>query len=138
MEGTMTVLVLGAFDTLHGGQTEFLARASQFGSVVVGLTSDDLLRATKREPIFTFDERQAALKRRGYQVVERGDPSARSLFLDLAPAFFVCGNDWLEAGHLQAADVDREFLDQYDITVVYTPRYGMSTTEIIRRVREAV
>lgn len=133
---TPLVLVLGAFDILHWGHLDFLSKASKFGKVAVGLSGDTFLTLSKRSPIFGFDERKEALETLGFDVLERGKASARDLFIITQPDFFVCGNDWLHGNHLASADLDSEFLNQLDCSVVYTPRpHSMSTSEVIGRIR---
>ena len=134
------VIVLGAFEFGgHWGQLEFLARAQQFGEVTVGLTSDALLTATKRQPVFSFDERKEGLERMGFTVVKRDQSNARSLFRKVKPSFFICGNDWLERDHLASAGLDVEFLNELACSVVYTPRnHSMSATKIIDSVKAQI
>ncbi len=134
----VAVLVLGGFDTLHWGHVEFLRQAEQFGQVTVGLTTDELLAETKRVPVFTYPERKQGLQHLGYRVVSRDTPDTAYLFQKVKPDLFVCGNDWADnQNHLLSAGLTVEFLNAHNITLVYTPRdHSMSTTEILRRVRE--
>lgn len=133
----MAVLVLGAFDVLHWGHLEFLGRAGRFGRVTVGLSSDEFLASSKRRPILTFAERRRALELLGCQVVERPTSDARPIFEAVRPDFFVCGSDWATENHLASAELSVDLLNALNITLVYTPRsHSMSSTEIIRRVRE--
>ena len=133
----VAVVVLGGFDILHWGHTAFLRHAEQFGQVTVGLTTDEVLAATKRVPVFTYPERKQALQHLGYKVVRRDNADTVYLFEKLKPDLFVCGNDWLDNDHLTAAGITVDFLNDQGITLVYAPRdHDMSTTEILRRVRE--
>ncbi len=133
----VAVLVLGGFDILHWGHVMFLRQAEQFGQVTVGLTTDELLAETKRVPVFTYPERKQALQHLGYKVVCRDTPDTIYLFEKLSPDVFVCGNDWLDENHLTSAGLTVKFLNTQNVTLIYTPRnHAMSTTEIVRRVRE--
>ncbi len=132
-----TVLVLGGFDILHWGHAAFLRQAEQYGDVTVGLSTDELLAETKRVPAFTYPERKQALQHLGYKVVRRDTVDIVYLFDKLSPDVFVCGNDWTDRDHLASAGLDVDFLNDHNVTLVYTPRnHAMSSTEILRRVRE--
>lgn len=132
----MAVLVLGAFDlALHPGHLSFLQWAARFGNVTVGLSTDKHLAATKRQPILTFDERKRALELAGCKVLPRPETSAVKLFHQVKPDVFVCGNDWLDNGHLESMGLTVEFLNKYNIALVYTPRYDLHATHLIERIR---
>ncbi len=133
----VAVLVLGGFDTLHWGHAAFLRQAEQFGQVTVGLSTDELLAETKRVPVFTYPERKQALQHLGYKVVCRDTTDTAYLFQKVKPDLFVCGNDWVDRNHLKSAGLTVEFFNARGVTLVYTPRdHAMSTTEMLRRVRE--
>lgn len=134
----MAVLVLGAFDIPHGGHLRFIIAAQRYGYVVVGLSTDDLLARTKRVPYLSYSERADALRALGCDVVPRRHESAFDVFESVQPDLFICGNDWLDNNHLAATGVDRDYLNAHNISVVYLPRpHSLSTTEIVRRVKEA-
>ena len=131
-------LVLGGFDILHWGHVEFLRQAEQFGDVTVGLSTDELLAATKRVPVFTYSEREQGLQHLGYRVVTRDTTDVRYLFQKVKPDLFVCGNDWVDQNHLTSTGLTTDFLNAQGVTLVYTPRdHAMSTTEILRKVRRS-
>lgn len=132
----MTVLALGAFEILHWGHIDFLMRATDFGNLTIGLTSDELLGESKRPPTFGYDERKQGLERFGWEVVPRESQSAKDVFVKVQPTYFVCGNDWLNTNHLEAMGITTKLLNRLGVTVAYLPRdHDMSTTAIIERVR---
>jgi pantetheine-phosphate adenylyltransferase len=55
------VVVGGTFDSLHKGHRYFLEKAASFGSVKVGLTSDQMAYETKGEGVENFEERSKNL-----------------------------------------------------------------------------
>lgn len=135
------VLVLGTFDVLHWGHVLFLAEASKYGPVTVGVSADNLVLQQKgAKPLFGIAERRAALERLGYDTVSRQAGDARAVFDEVKPTVFVCGNDWLahpESAHLESAGLTVRFLNQSGVTLVYVPRdHDMSSSEIIRRARK--
>lgn len=59
------VAVGGTFDPLHDGHIALLRRAFELGrggEVVIGLTSDQMARATRTRPVRSFNEREMNLR----------------------------------------------------------------------------
>lgn len=138
METPLTALVLGAFDICHWGHLDFLLRAGDYGTVTVGLSSDELLVETKRKPVVCYDERKWWLERFGYTVLPRGSQDAKPLFQDVKPEVYVCGSDWIGTPHIQDMGISTTFLNEQGITVIYLPRdHELSTTRIIDLVRRS-
>lgn len=134
-------LVLGTFDVLHWGHVLFLNEAARYGEVTVGVSSDELVLQQKgARPLFTLTERQAALETLGYKTIARTTGDARTVFDQVKPSLFVCGNDWLarpDESHLESAGLTVPFLNQSGVTLVYVPReHKMSSSEIIKRARK--
>jgi cytidyltransferase-like protein len=62
-----TVVVSGPFDDLRSRDVRFLEEAAKLGEVLVGLWTDNLVRAfEKKEPEFSFDERLYLLRAAKY------------------------------------------------------------------------
>lgn len=123
-------------DLFHHGHVRFLERARELGDVlVVGVHSDETVASYKRTPILTMEERIASV---------RGCRFADEVIAD-AP--LVVSREWI-ARHdidlvVHADDFDQAMFDRLYAapiemgifrTVPYTS--GISTTEILRRVRE--
>ena len=123
-------------DLFHHGHVRFLESARALGDVlVVGVHSDETVASYKRTPILTMEERMASV---------RGCRFADEVIAD-AP--LVVSREWI-ARHdidlvVHADDFDQAMFDRlYAVpiemgifrTVPYTS--GISTTEILRRVRE--
>lgn len=132
----MTVLVPGAFDLFHYGHARLLARASRFGEVVVALASDEFVALTKgHSPAEMWDDRARALRRRGYEVVMRGEADIRPILDVLRPDYWVTGHDWLGDRHLAHMRVTAEEVAERGIAMVYLPRTpGVSSTMLRERV----
>lgn len=134
-------LAFGSFDVLHFGHLEFINYAARLGEVIIGLGTDDYQRIYKHEPVLTYEERKQQLEElpQVSLVVPRPRVDARHIFEAVRPDYFVAGADWIDAPHLEMSGVDVDFLGDLGITLVYTPRaHGMSTSEIVRRIREGV
>ena len=124
-------------DLFHYGHVEFLKKASAFGDyLLVGICSDESVRANKRVPILNTEERAATVA--GCRYVDEVVPDAPWI-IDAA---------WIEKHRIDLVvhgdDYSQEQIEHiYSVpismgifrTVPYTPT--ISTTEIIRRCKEA-
>jgi len=111
------VFTLGTFDLLHYGHINFLKRAKSYGDyLIVGLSSDDFVRAKNKEPYYTYDHRKIMVEAVRYvdetireESFETEIRHARTLGIDV----FVMGDDYYgKFDHLK----------DYGIEVVYLPR----------------
>ena len=123
-------------DLFHYGHVELLRQARARGDyLVVGVHSDDAALAHKRQPILTMEERVACVA--GCRYVDEVLPDAP----------WITGRDWIKKHHIDlvvhGSDYSQEdLIDTHGVpiemgilrTVGYTPQ--ISTTEIIRRIRE--
>jgi cytidyltransferase-like protein len=140
----MRALLLGSFDILHWGHIDTINQAARLGDVIIGLGTDEYQRIYKHEPVLSFEERKQQLEGLGNVslVVARPYIDARPLFEAHKPDFFVAGMDWFDtpgAPHLEMSGIDKDFLNDHGITLVYQPRgHNWSTSEIIRRIRGEV
>lgn len=135
----MRALVFGSFDVLHHGHIEFLKMCERLGDVVVGLGTDEYQRGYKHDPVLSYEERRRALEALGYQVVKRDHVSTLPLLDQVKPDYIVAGSDWLRAPHLEMSGLTVADLDERGVAFVYMPRnHNMSTSEIVRRIREGV
>ncbi len=125
-------------DLFHYGHVDFLRKAHALGDyLLVGICSDEVVQASKWKPILNMEERVACVA--GCRYVDEVVPDAPWIIdrawikkhnIDLV----VHGDDYAQ---------DRlEYIYKVPIamgifrTVPYTP--GISTTEIIRRCKEAM
>ena len=124
-------------DLFHYGHVEFLKKSGVFGDhLLVGIHSDDAVRANKRNPILKMEERIASVA--GCRYVDEVVPDAPWI-MDAA---------WIEKHRIDLVvhgdDYSSERIEHiYKIpiemgifrTVPYTST--ISTTEIIRRCKES-
>ena len=124
-------------DLFHYGHVELLRQARALGDyLVVGVHADDAVLAHKRQPILTMEERVACVA--GCRYVDEVLPNApwitdRDWIEKHNIGLVVHGSDYSleDLKHTHSAPIEMGILR----TVDYTPR--ISTTEIIRRIREA-
>ena len=125
-------------DLFHYGHVELLKQARALGDyLLVGVHSDDAVLAHKRKPILTMDERVACVA--GCRYVDEVLPDAP----------WITDRAWIEKHDIQLVvhgdDYRQEDLDKthevpLEMGIVRMVPYtaGISTTEIIRRCKEAM
>ncbi len=124
-------------DLFHYGHVEFLKKARSLGDdLLVGIHADDAVASHKRSPILTMDERVASVM--GCRFVDEVLPDApwridRGWIEKYSIDLVVHGDDYSEEALKQTHSVPMEM--GIFRTVPYTP--GISTTQIIRRCKEA-
>jgi rfaE bifunctional protein nucleotidyltransferase chain/domain len=135
--GARIVFTNGCFDLLHPGHVRYLEAARALGEVlVVGLNDDDSVRRLKGagRPVLRLAERVevlAALAAVDHLVVFAEDTPLR-LIETLVPDVLVKGADW-EPDEIVGRDVvlgHGGCVERIDVLP------GVSTTEIIRRIRD--
>ena len=137
--GARVVFTNGCFDLLHPGHVRYLAAARALGDVlVVGLNDDASVRRLKGpgRPILHAEERAEVLGALAAvdHVVLFGDDTPLSLIVALAPDVLVKGADWALGDIVGRAEV--EAAGGRVARIVVVP--GVSTTELLRRIRAAV
>jgi len=63
----MIVITFGTFDLYHIGHVRLLERASKYGKLIVGISSDELNKKKKdRLPVYSFEERNEIISSNKY------------------------------------------------------------------------
>ncbi len=124
-------------DLFHYGHVEFLRKARALGDfLLVGIHADDAAALNKRSPILTMDERTAAVS------------GCRYADEVLSNAPWVIDRAWIEKHNIQLVvhgddyspeDLKRTHAVPIEMGIFRTVSYtsGISTTEIIRRCKQA-
>ena len=126
----MIVITFGTFDLYHVGHKRILERASQYGDLIVGISSDELNFSKKQKyPVYNFEERKEILESVSYIkkiFKEESLEKKRQYILDHKADYLVMGSDW-----------QGKFDDLKDICeVIYLPRTeDVSTTETISKIK---
>ncbi|EJP74518.1 D-glycero-beta-D-manno-heptose-7-phosphate kinase [Campylobacter sp. FOBRC14] len=128
------VFTNGCFDILHAGHTRYLAKARDFGDIlIVGLNSDASVRRLKGEsrPINSQLDRACVLSGLGFvdYVVIFDEDTPLELIKKLRPDILVKGADY-EGKEIVGSDIVKdvrlvEFVD------------GKSTSAIVKRIKDA-
>jgi cytidyltransferase-like protein len=123
-------------DLFHYGHVAFLKQARALGDyLVVGIHADEVAEANKRTPILSMEERMASVA--GCRWVDEVLPNAP----------WIIDRAWIDEHDINLVvhgdDYSREELEHShkvpgDMGILRTVPYtgGVSTTEIIRRIRE--
>lgn len=130
-----TLLTVGTFDVPHVGHAAFLRKCEAFADrVIVGVNTDEFVRAYKGQgPLYRTAERLALIAELGYPVVRNGS-AGRELIEQVEPDVLAIGSDWARRDYYAQIDVDQDFLDSRNISMVYIPYTpGVSTSAIKER-----
>jgi cytidyltransferase-like protein len=134
----MKLLTVGTFDIPHMGHAAFLRKCEQYAdNVIVGINSDDfVLRYKGTAPLFKYNEREYLIAMLGYETI-RNDSAGRELIEEVGPDIIAIGSDWARKDYYKQINVDQDFLDSYEISMLYIPYTpGISTTSLKERLRD--
>jgi glycerol-3-phosphate cytidylyltransferase len=128
----------GTFDLPHKGHYRLLQRASEIGSVVVSLNTDEFIEQYKgKPPILTYEERKEALLACRWvdEVVPNvGGTDSRISIEMVKPNYIIIGSDWAKKDYYSQMGFTQDWLDERSIGLIYVPyTKGISTTEIKTR-----
>ncbi|MDZ7725753.1 MAG: D-glycero-beta-D-manno-heptose 1-phosphate adenylyltransferase [candidate division KSB1 bacterium] len=130
----------GCYDILHAGHVLYLQQARAAGeALVVGLNSDESIRRVKgpQRPILPEDQRAivlAALECVDYIIIFP-EASPLDIISKLEPDIYAKGGDYTVDTVNQP---ERRLIESYGGDILLIPGVeGLSTTEIIRRIRES-
>ena len=123
-------------DLFHYGHVEFLKKARALGDyLLVGIPADDVLVSYKRNPILTMEERVACVAACRYvdEVIANAPWTIDRAFIEKYDIHLVVHGDdfpWEKLEYYYKVPIEMGIFR----TVPYT--HGISTSEIIRRVKE--
>lgn len=121
----VVVYTSGTFDMFHSNHLKMIEYARGLGdTLIVGVSTDELVCSYKRPPIIPFEERQAIIKALKYPdiVIPQRSLDHTELVKKLNIDVFVVGDDW--AGKY-------DYLRDLGVAVFYFPYgAGVTTTSI--------
>jgi glycerol-3-phosphate cytidylyltransferase len=128
----------GTFDLPHKGHYRLLKRASEIGTVVVALNTDEFIQSYKgRPPILSYEERKEALLACRWvdQVVPNvGGIDSKIAIEMVQPDYIIVGSDWAKKDYYLQMSFTQDWLDKRGIGLIYVPyTEGISTTDIKNR-----
>jgi cytidyltransferase-like protein len=137
MEGRLTeikpkVWINGTFDVLHVGHIKLLEYGSKFGSIRVGLDTDERIseKKGKHRPINKLQDRidfMLGIRYVDSVVSFSDDDSLISCIREYAPDYFIIGSDYKDK-----KIIGREFAKE----IVFFDRLDYSSTDTINKIIE--
>lgn len=133
------VLTIGSFDTPHIGHAYLFRESERYGDLTVGVNSDEFIEKYKgKRPLYEYEERAYLISRLGYTVL-KNESAGRELIEQVKPDVLTIGSDWARKDYYSQIDVDQDWLDERNITMIYIPRVpNMSSTDIKRRSNDGI
>ena len=123
--GKTVVYTSGTFDMFHSNHLKMIRYARGLGeTLIVGVSTDELVSSYKRPPIIPFEERMAIIEALKYPdiVIPQHSLDHTELVKKLNIDVFVVGDDWTGK---------YDYLRDLGVTVFYFPYgKGVSTTQI--------
>ncbi len=127
----VVVYTSGTFDMFHSNHLKMIEYARGLGdTLIVGVSTDELVCSYKRPPIIPFEERQAIIKALKHPdiVIPQRSLDHTELVRKLNIDVFVVGDDWIGK---------YDYLKDLGVTVFYFPYGdGVSTTKIKQEIVE--
>ena len=127
----VVVYTSGTFDMFHSNHLKMIEYARGLGdTLIVGVSTDELVCSYKRAPIIPFEERQAIIKalRHPDIVIPQRSLDHTELVRKLNIDVFVVGDDWTGK---------YDYLRDLGVTVFYFPYGdGVSSTRIKQEIVE--
>ena len=133
------VYVPMAADILHPGHINIIHVAAQYGTVVVGLFTDEAIASYKRVPYMPYEQRKIVME--NIQGVSRVIPQYTRDYEDnlrlLKPRYMVHGTDWREGPLADVREKSIRILAEWGGQII-EPEYtkGVSSTMIQLKIRE--
>lgn len=129
----------GTFDLPHPGHYRLLKKASDFGSVVVSLNTDEFITSYKgKPPVLSYQEREEILLSCKWvdSVVPNIGGKDSTLTIELIkPNYIVIGSDWAKKDYYKQMGFTQDWLDERGIGLIYLPyTQGISSTDIKNRI----
>lgn len=126
----MIVVTFGTFDLFHVGHKRILERASKYGDLIVGISSDELNFSKKQKyPVYSFEQRK--------EIID----SVRYVSKTFKEESLEKKRDYLLAHHADVLVMGDDWKGKFDYLsdlckVVYLPRTAsISTTAIIESIK---
>lgn len=128
-------------DILHPGHINILKKASELGSVTVGLLTDGAISTYKRIPFMSYDQRKEVLLGLKYvdYIVEQNKLDYTDNILKLKPDVVVHGDDWKSGIQEPIRKKVIEALSVYGGELIEYPyTEGVSSTEFKEKIDENI
>ena len=130
-KGNLVVYTSGTFDMFHSNHLKMIEYAKGLGgTLIVGVSTDELVASYKSAPVVPFEERIAIIKALKYPdiVIPQRTLDHAELVKKINMDVFVVGDDWVGK---------YDYLKDLGVEVFYFPRgEGVSTTSLKKQILE--
>lgn len=131
-----TVLCHGVFDVVHPGHLEYFRIAREHGDTLfVSVTADRYVHKGPNRPLFNQEKRMHFLA--SLQIIDfvvlSDYPSSESIIRSLRPDVYAKGEEYrnLDADKTGKIQVEKEAVEEYGGSIVFTGGFTSSSTKII-------
>ena len=128
-KGNLVVYTSGTFDMFHSNHLKMIEYAKGLGgTLIVGVSTDELVASYKTAPVVPFEERIAIIKALKYPdiVIPQRTLDHTELVKKINMDVFVVGDDWVGK---------YDYLKDLGVEVFYFPRgEGVSTTGLKKQI----
>lgn len=130
-----TVYIAMSADVIHHGHIQLIKRASELGSVTIGVLSDEAVASYKRYPMLSLNQRMQIIENIKHvdHVVVQNDIDYEENLLKLKPDYVVHGDDWREGIQKNIRKKVIEVLAQWDGQLVEFPCTKDCETDRLRK-----
>lgn len=118
---------------LHEGHIKFLQACAKFGTLSVGVNSDEFVKEYKKaKPVVPYVSRNVVLSALKFvSCVYKNDGPGHKLIRELRPDVLAIGSDWAKKDYYAQIGLTASALERYGIQLVYLPyTEGISTTRL--------
>src|SRR6185503_21147708 len=117
------VYVQMTVDILHHGHVNVIARAREYGDVIVGLLTDKAVAENEHLPYLTYEHRKRIIENivGVKRVVPQDDLDSGPYILRYRPEYVVHGTDWREGPLAPYREGTIEALNQYGGQLIEVP-----------------
>lgn len=118
-----TVYIMMSTDVIHEGHKNILAKAKEYGRVVVGVLSDAAAVRFDRFPTISFEERKQMIESLPEvdEVVVQKDVSYEAILKELKPDYVIHGDDWKQGPLANIRENVIQTLSQWNGELIEVP-----------------
>lgn len=118
-----TVYIMMSTDVIHEGHKNILAKAHEYGRVVVGVLSDAAAVRFDRFPTISFEERKQMIESLPEvdEVVVQKDVSYEAILKELKPDYVIHGDDWKQGPLANIRENVIQTLSQWNGELIEVP-----------------